>query len=125
MKKIILVAAIVSTLSGCALESQQVTDARAWIVKNGPPSYNTKEECDQMWKKAQLAILQVSPTKIQTANDVQIDTFNSPNNFDIHYGATREDFNGGKCIIDIEGTIYGQVSPVHTKLVMEKMGWGK
>ena len=60
-------------------------------------SFVCDTDCAAAWQRAQLWLVNYAPFKIQTANDVVIQTYTSvDNSADIDYTLTRESLPGGK-----------------------------
>ena len=65
-----------SALTGCATQRQlsqsEIDEANAPLYCEG------RDECDFMWRKAQVYVSTASGYKIQTATDSVIETYNAP-----------------------------------------------
>lgn len=71
MNKTLAAAALLASLAGCA--TQQMTPEQAAAVQ--PITCSSKAQCDLYWQRAQLWVAQNSTWRIQTANDVLIQTY--------------------------------------------------
>jgi hypothetical protein len=67
---------LVVFLTGCASQPEFIPP-RVTEAANMPVVCSTKEECDAMWAKAQIFIVQNAGYKIQVATDYIIETYSS------------------------------------------------
>lgn len=100
---------VVATIAGCAayqITPQQQSEYNRAMV---PLTCTHKAQCDFYWQRAQVWIVQNSRYKIQTANDVLIQTYGSD---DYHpaYTVTRDAKMDGSARIRIDvacGDMFG------------------
>ena len=90
----ISVALLTLTIGGCKTIPPSSHDVE---LSQKPLICESKELCDKMWKKASFWVATNAGYKIQTANDVVIQTYNAPNySMTWAFQVSREPLEGTK-----------------------------
>lgn len=106
----VLLVLVLFCLSGCSITSKRLQSTLVPASGIGDSVF-CAQGCASEWARAQLWIVNHAHWKIQTANDVLIQTYN-PGNSDVSYGftITKEPHSDGRSLIRLAlacGNMFG------------------